>query len=324
MQKISIVIPLFNEEETFPLLYDRLTTALETDFKAFIHEIIFINDGSTDQTASLLKHYALQDDRLVVINFSRNFGHMTAITAGLDYAQGDYIVMMDGDLQDRPEDIIFMYKKLHEGFDVVYSQRLNKKFSFFKRISSFLFMRVLTFLLNEDVEMNTTIFRIMRKCVVDEVKKMREGQRYVIGLIGWVGFKHTSIPLQHAAREKGITKYTFFKQVGLALDTICSFSTYPLRFLSRLGLILIVISFCLALFIIFRRVLYGASVVGWSSLIVTIIFFGGLQVFSLGILGEYLGRSYIELKRRPLYVVASLWKYSKVVSIDTVTYEKEW
>ena len=300
---ISIVIPLYNEEETLPVLYDRLTQSLNTDFFFCNYQIIFVNDGSTDKTYSILQEYAYSDTGVTVINFSRNFGHMVAITAGLDYAMGDYVVMMDGDLQDQPEDLIVMYKKLQEGYDVVYSQRLEKQFSWWKKYSSRAFLWVLKWILNEQVEMSTTVFRMMRKKVVDQVVKLREGQRYVIGIIGWVGFKHTSVPLKHAAREYGETKYSFLQQIALAIDTICSFSTYPLKLITRLGFLCMLGSFVFSFYIIFQYFYYASPVPGWASLILAIIFIGGLQVFSIGILGEYLGRSYMEIKQRPLYVV---------------------
>lgn len=315
-QTISIVIPICNEEETLPVLYTRLITSLRSDFAEMKYQLIFVDDGSTDLSQKILKEYASLDSGIQILCLSRNFGHMAAISAGLDYAVGDYVVMMDGDLQDCPEDIITLYNKLQEGYDVVYSQRLNKQFSWWRRWTSALFLKILKLLLNEPVEMSTTVFRIMRKKVAQEVIKLRESQRYVIGLIGWVGFKHTSVPVDHAARQYGQTKYNLLKLIQHAVDTICSFSTYPLKMITRLGFIFMAISLILSCIIIMRHIMYGSDVTGWSSIILSTLFMGGLQLFALGVFGEYMGRSYIELKRRPLYVVSEIINYSVLDSSD--------
>lgn len=303
IQTISVVIPICNEEETLPILYSRLIESLQNDFSSMRYQVIFVDDGSTDRSQKILRNYASSNASVQVLCLSRNFGHMAAISAGLDYAIGDYVVMMDGDLQDSPEDIKALYDKLQEGYDVVYSQRLNKQFSWWRRWTSFLFLKILKLLLNEPVEMSTTVFRMMRKKVVQEVIKLRERQRYIIGLIGWVGFRHTSIPIAHSARIYGTTKYGLLKLINHAIDTICSFSTYPLKMITRLGFIFMIVSFLLSLIIILQHITYGSGVIGWSSIVLSVLFMGGLQLFSLGVFGEYMGRSYIELKRRPLYII---------------------
>jgi glycosyltransferase involved in cell wall biosynthesis len=303
MKKISLVLPIYNEQDTIPELYRRLTAALAQDFSDFLHEIIFVDDGSKDKSPLLLKKLSDTDPIVKSIIFSRNFGHHIAISAGLDYATGDYVVIMDSDLQDEPESIIALYNKLQEGYDVVYAQRLNKKFSWFKRFMSASFIYCMKKLMNEKIEINTTIFRIMTRQVVDQVVRLRERQRYLVGVIGWVGFRHTSVPVEHGIRKFGETKYSFFKQIKLACNAIFSFSEHPLRLITLLGFIFMFISFSLVGLILLRYFYQNVTVAGWTSLIAAILFMGGVQLLVLGIMGEYLGRLYAEIKGRPLYVV---------------------
>ncbi len=303
IKKISVVLPIYNEQDTIPELYERLSRSLTNDFPEFLQEIVFVDDGSRDQSPLLLRKLSETDSAVKSIIFSRNFGHHIAISAGLDYATGDYVVIMDSDLQDEPESIITLYTKLCQGYDVVYAQRMNKKFGLIKRLTSKFFLKCMTFLINEKIDINTTIFRIMTKQVVEEVRRIRENQRYVVGIIGWVGFKHISVPVEHGMRKYGETKYPFFKQVKLASNAIFSFSEYPLRLITFLGFAFTGISFCLAGSIVMRYFFNQTSVLGWTSLIATVLFMGGIQLCVLGIMGEYLGRLYIEVKKRPLYVV---------------------
>ena len=314
MKAISVVVPIYNEEETLYELYTRLTASLELSFSDMDQQIVFIDDGSTDRSQEILKKYAEHDNRITIICFSRNFGHQIAISAGLDHAIGDYVVMMDGDLQDRPEDIVHLYNKLKEGYDVVYSERLEKKFSWFKRLTAYCFIKILRFLVSDRIVINNHVFRIMKKKVVQAVVSLRENQRFIVGLIGWVGFKHTGLPLKHAERKYGETKYGIFAQIKLATNALCSFSTYPLKLITHLGFFIMAISFSLGLFIVVRHFVYGGHVHGWSSLIVSILCMGGVQLFSLGIIGEYIGRSYIEQKQRPLYVLSEVVNNKKIVS----------
>ena len=307
MKKISVLLPIYNEEETIPELYERLSSVLAKDFLGWAGEIIFVDDGSKDRSALLLQQLAQTDERVKSIIFSRNFGHHIAISAGLDYATGDYVVIMDSDLQDCPEHIILLYKKLCEGYDVVYAQRVNKKFSFFKRATSAFFIYFIKLLIREDIEINTNIFRIMRKQVVDEVKRMREAQRYVVGIIGWVGFRHTSVPIEHGERKYGQTKYPFSRQLRLACNAILSFSEYPLRLITILGFTFMGVSFCLTVYVVGRYFLGSYVVLGWTSLIATVLFMGGIQLSVIGIIGEYLGRLYVEVKKRPLYIVRDIF-----------------
>ena len=300
---ISVAIPLYNEEEVVQELYRRLRASLNKDFSQFNHEMIFIDDGSKDSTFELLEELNRKDPDVKVVQFSRNFGHHVAMTAGLDHASGDYVVTMDGDLQDKPEEIIKLYEKLCGGYDVVFCERLNKKFSWFKKKCSKLFLWTIRFLVGNDIEVNQAIMRIMTRQVVNRVNELRERSRYVTGLMGWVGFKHTSVPIEHGERFAGKTKYPFRRQLMLALDAIVSMSDYPLKCISRFGFGMVLFSLLFGAFVVAYKFLGGHPVVGWSSLMVTILFVGGVQVFVVGLLGEYLSRIYMEVKQRPLYVV---------------------
>jgi len=301
--KISIVIPTYNEQENIFELYRRLNDALKKDFSNFDHEIIYVNDGSKDTTLQKLKKLSASDKNVKIINFSRNFGHHIAVTAGLDFASGDFIVTMDGDLQDQPEEIIKLYKKICEGYDVVAGERVNKKFGPLKRLTSYLFVEFIKYMTDKRILINNTIFRMMTKQVLDEVKKLREMHRYLVGIFGWVGFEHTTVNVEHGVRFAGTSKYNFRKRLKLALDAIISFSDRLLRLISYFGFFLVIISCLLICFIVYRKLAYGIPVAGWASLITTILFVGGTQILILGILAEYIGRTYMETKSRPLYVV---------------------
>src|SRR3989338_2716520 len=235
MEKISVIIPLYNEADNIAELHRRLKDALQKDFATFDYEIIFVDDGSSDAIESLLLNLHTQDPKVKVLQFSRNFGHHIAITAGLDYASGDYVVMMDGDLQDQPEEIIKLYRQLKSGYDVVYGERVQKKFSLFRRILSGLFNFLIKRFIDEPIVINSTIFRIMTKQVVESIRLLRERNRYIVGIIGWVGFKHAGVPVEHGKRYKGESKYNLSRQLALAWNAIFSFSSYPLKWIIRLG-----------------------------------------------------------------------------------------
>lgn len=301
--KISIVIPLYNEAHNIPELYRRLCAALIKDFGDCAYEIIAVDDGSTDGTFAVLADLYQRDKQIKVIQFSRNFGHHVALTAGLDEATGDYAVMMDGDLQDQPEEIIKLYRKLNEGYDIVYGERAHKQFGWIKRLTANAFNAVIRRFINERIVINSTIFRIMKKPVVVSLKQLREHDRYIIGLIGWVGFKQAATPVEHGKRYRGRSTYTLSKQLQLAGNAIFSFSTYPLKLITRLGLFFVLVAFIYGFTIIYRKVAYHTPVLGWSSLIVSILIIGGVQIIIVGMIGEYVGRNYMESKRRPLYIV---------------------
>ncbi|GIW61817.1 MAG: glycosyl transferase [Patescibacteria group bacterium] len=303
--KISLVIPVFNESEVITVLYSRIDKALKKDFPKFQREIIFIDDGSTDNTFNELKKLHKKDPSVKVIQLSRNFGHQIAISAGLDKTTGDIIVMMDGDLQDQPEEIIKLYKKLQEGYDVVYAIRKNKKFGFFKRFSSYLFNVLMRRLIKEKIVINSTIFRIATKQVIQEVRSLRESNRYLVGIIGWVGFNHAPQPVEHGKRYKGKTKYTLSQQLNLALDAIFAYSAYPLHFFLKVGGAILLLDFLFIVFIIFRKIAYNGLINPLEIFAAILVILGGMQIIILAIIGEYVGRLYIENKNRPLYIIKS-------------------
>lgn len=307
MQSLSCVIPVYNEEGTIPELHRRLSEAMQKDFPGFLSEIVFIDDGSTDQTVPIILKLREQDSRVKLVQFSRNFGHHIAISAGLDYAAGDFIVMMDGDLQDQPEEIIKLYQKLQEGNDVVYGERIEKKFSLAKRVNSAVFIAVLRRLVNEPITINTTIFRIMTKQVVENIKLLRERNRYVVGVVGWVGFKHAAQPVEHGERYAGVTKYRLKHQMALAMNAAFSYSTYALTLVTRIGFLFVALSIAASFWILYRKLAYGTSVTGWASIAIAVLGIGGFQTIVLGMIGEYVGRNYIENKNRPLYVIREFY-----------------
>lgn len=314
---ISIIIPLYNEELVLDELFERIFQMLQNNFGSDVWEVICVDDGSRDTTSLRLLEFQKLYPALKVIKFSRNFGHHKAISAGLDYASGDYIVLMDGDLQDQPEEIPVLFSRLQEGYDVVYGVRKDKKFSFFKKLKSSLFITVMRWLMDEKIELNSSIFRIMKRSVLDKVILLREKNRFVLGLIGWVGFKTGSVEVNHGERKKGVTKYSFKKEIKLALDAICAFSDYPLRLISRIGFLLMAFSGFFASFLIARKLVWGVGLMGWTSVMCAILFTSGMHMLLLGVVGEYIGRIYVEVKNRPLYIVEAVVGFEK----NEVVYE---
>ncbi len=297
----SIVLPVYNEEKNLEPLYNRLTAVMKQLGESY--ELLFVDDGSSDRSFEKLRELHRKDPRVRVLKFSRNFGHHIAITAGLDYARGKYVVLMDSDLQDLPEEIPKLYKKALEGYDVVYGIRVNKKFPWHKKFLSKAFRWVMRKILKYEIQGG--IFRILSDRVVREVRKCREVDRIVIGLISWAGFRQTGVEVEHGARLAGETKYSLGKQLQLALNAITAFSTLPLKLASWLGFLISFLSFAGIVWIFIRKLIWGLGIIGWSSLMVTISFIGGVQLLSLGILGEYIGRIFTETRKRPLYIVES-------------------
>jgi polyisoprenyl-phosphate glycosyltransferase len=304
MSKISLIIPTLNESEIIPIFYRRLIRAMEKDFPTFTWEVIWIDDGSSDLTYKVLAKLRGRDRRVKALRLSRNFGHHIAITAGLDFAKGDYIVMMDGDLQDRPEDIHLLYARMLQGYDVVYGIRQDKQFDWLKRVTSSIFNWVIKSMVQEPIVINSTIFRIMTRQVAENLKVMRENNRYIVGMIGWVGFKHASQPVTHGKRYAGTSKYTIWKQFELAMNAVASFTDFPLKLASRLGFGMVILSLFMGSYIVYRKFAFDTPVVGWTSLFVSLLFISGIQTVILGFIGEYLGRVYLESKQRPLYIIA--------------------
>lgn len=301
---LSIVIPLFNEEQGVPELARRLLTTLgplPTD-----HEVIFIDDGSTDGTPVVLASLHAKNPSLKVIRLARNFGHQAAISAGLHAAAGDAVVVMDGDLQDPPEVIPRLLEKWREGNDVVYAVRQARTEGWLKRSAYRLFYRILRTLSNIDMPLDAGDFSLIDRRVVDVVNSMPERTRFVRGMRSWAGFRQVAIECGRAHRFSGEAKYTFGKLLRLALDGFFSFSYRPLQLASLLGFAASMIAFLLAAFLALLKLTHGIPLTGWTSLIVAVLFVGGVQLITLGILGEYVGRIYDEVRGRPAYVVAEI------------------
>ncbi|MCS7243034.1 MAG: glycosyltransferase family 2 protein [Candidatus Caldatribacterium sp.] len=300
--RLSVVVPVFNEEEVLPETYRRLTEVMEG--LALPYEIVFVDDGSKDQSPRLLDELARRDPRVRVIHFSRNFGHQAAITAGLDYARGEAVVVIDADLQDPPEVIPEMVAKWQEGYEVVYGQRVRREGeTLFKRLTASFFYRLLRFMTDIDIPLDTGDFRLMDRKVVEVMKLLREKNRFIRGLVAWVGFRQIALPYVRHRRLAGTTKYPLRKMLRLAWDGITAFSNKPLKVAAYLGLALSLFSFLYLVAIVVAKLLGKSTVPGWASLAVMNLFFSGIILIILGIMGEYLGRMYEEAKNRPLYIV---------------------
>ncbi len=295
----SIIIPVFNEEEMIMQMYEKLVPFLNNE-----DEVLFINDGSTDTTVNEIKSLIEKDRRLKLINFSRNFGHQPAITAGLQYSEGDVVIIMDCDLQDPPELIPELLKKWKEGYDVVHCIRKKRKEPLFKRVSYKLFYWLYTRLSDFETLMDSGDFSLMSRRVVNEINKMQEKAKFIRGLNLFVGFRHTAIEYERPGRFKGETKYNLIKLVKLALDGIFSFTTFPLRIMSFLGFCLLLSSFIMILVLVYYKLSYKL-LLGHTMTYVLILFFGGINLFCFGIIGEYIGKIFYETKNRPFYIVES-------------------
>jgi dolichol-phosphate mannosyltransferase len=299
---ISVVVPVFNEADGIRQFHTRASAA----FKALAeldYEIIYVDDGSRDGSYEILREFSDGDPRVRVIKFSRNFGHQIAITAGLDYARGDAVVFIDADLQDPPEVVATLVEKWREGFDVVYAQRTRRPGeTAFKLFTASAFYRVLRAVANIDIPPDAGDFRLLSRRVADQLRGMREKDRFVRGLVSWVGFRQTFVLYQREERFAGTSKYPLRKMLKFAFDGLTSFSTAPLRLASWMGYVTSGFAF-LYMATVFVQVLLGVTVEGWATTMVAILFLGGVQLVCVGILGEYLGRIFNEVKARPVYIV---------------------
>lgn len=304
---LSVVAPLYNEEGNVAELVRRLRAAADATPGIDGYELVLVDDGSTDRTAELLLAAARIDPRIVVVRLSRNFGHQLAATAGLDTARGDAVVLIDADLQDPPELIPAMVERWQAGFDVVYAVRRSRRGeSAFKVWTARFFYRTTRRLTKVAIPVDTGDFRLMSRRVVDALKAIRERHRFIRGLVSWVGFEQTAIEYDRDPRFSGTTKYPFSKMLRFAIDGITSFSDVPLRFASYFGFGVSGIAFVVALVEIGVRIFTGYNVPGYTSTIFAILFLGGVQLIGIGILGEYVGRIYEEIKARPLYLIAQI------------------
>lgn len=300
----SVVIPIFNEQEVLPALFDRLTVLLERlDGQA---EVILVDDGSEDEGLARMMDVAARDGRFKVLQLSRNFGHQIAITAGLDFAAGNAVVVMDADLQDPPEVILELARCWREGFDVVYAvRRVRAGEKRFKRKTATAFYRLLRRLSDVDIPADVGDFRLVDRKALEAYKTMREEDRFVRGMFSWIGFKQTGVPYDRDERYAGRTKYPLRKMLQFAVDGIVSFSNAPLRLALTLGFLVSLTSFIYGFVSISLRLAGAFTVPGWTSVIIVTSFLGGVQLMVLGVIGEYVGKAYKEAKKRPLYVVSS-------------------
>ncbi len=300
--ELSVIIPIYNEEGNIPDLYKRVKNV--TDNMAVTYEMIFINDGSADNSFAMIQQLALADSNVKFINLSRNFGHQIAVTAGLNASKGNAVVIIDADLQDPPELINDLYKKLKEGFQVVYARRNRRAGeSFMKKYTAKVFYRLLSRITSIKIPVDTGDFRIIDRKIVDTLKKMPEQQKYLRGQISWIGFKQTYILYDREERFKGETGYTYKKMIRFALDGITSFSNFPLKFATIAGFFVSAISFLLSVYALYTRFVTRDYVPGWTSLILAVLFIGGVQLISIGIIGEYISRLSANVRNRPLYIV---------------------
>lgn len=305
MKLISVVVPCYNEQEVFAETYRRLTETLKgLDSNIYDYEIIFVNDGSKDTTLQMINDVVKSDPKVKGINFARNFGHQIAITAGLDNCKGDAAVVIDADLQDPPHVILEMVKKWEEGFDVIFGKRRERAGeSFFKLLTAKYFYRFINRLSDVDIPLDTGDFRLMDRKALDQFLSMRETYRFVRGMVAWIGFNQTFIEYDRESRFAGTTKYPLKKMLRLASDAILSFSNTPLKVATFVGFITSIIAFVGILYALYMRLFTKYFVEGWTLLMISVLLIGGIILLVLGIIGEYVGRIYGEIKKRPLYII---------------------
>ena len=299
---LSLIVPVYNEEKNLSLFFERSRKVLESLLIPF--EIIFINDGSKDESLALIKSFSKNYDSIRFIDLSRNFGHQIAVSAGLDYAKGDIICIIDADLQDPPELIPVMLDKMMSGYEVVYAKRKTRQGeSIFKTWTAKIFYRILSRLTTIEIPLDSGDFRLFDKKVLDVIRQMPEKNKFLRGQIAWAGFEQTYVEYDREARHAGETGYDFRKMLRLALDGITSFSNAPLKLVTYFGVIVSVFAFIATLFVLYSIYVIKSFVPGWGSLLISILFIGGVQMIAIGIIGEYLSRMNQNLLNRPLYVV---------------------
>lgn len=298
----SVVIPIYNEEDNIPVLYEKLVGVLKKIGGNY--EIIFIDDGSSDSSWDLLNEIHEKNSHVKLLKLSRNFGHQTAISAGINFAKGDAVITMDGDLQDPPELIPKLIEKWKEGYQVVYAVRKARKGeTFLKKGVAWFFYRFLRAISEVEIPMDTGDYRLMDKNVAGRLRDLKEQYRFIRGLTSWMGFKQIGVEFIREPRYKGEVKYSFWKLMRLALNGIISFSIKPLQVASFVGFLTSTFAFLFAIWAIISRFVLNKIVPGWTSTIVIVLFLGGVQLITLGIIGEYIGRIYGEVKNRPLYII---------------------
>ena len=298
----TIIAPVFNELESLPLLFQRVQEVMDQTGEPW--ELILIDDGSTDGSTEMIREQARKDERVRPVIFARNFGHQIAVTAGLDYSRGQAVVIIDADLQDPPEVILELIQKWREGNEVVYAIRAEREGeTWFKTFTASLFYRIIYRITDVDIPLDSGDFRLLDRKVVDVMNSMREKYRFLRGMSSWVGFKQVGVPYRRAARFAGTTKYPFKKMLKLAITAVTGFSYFPLQVATFIGFISAGLSILAIPLVIILRLVGEASFFGQATTLIAVLFLGGVQLISLGILGEYIGRIYDEVKGRPLYIV---------------------
>ena len=301
---ISVVIPCYNEEESIPLFYNEINKELK-DINNIDYELLFINDGSTDKTLDNIKKISIKDRKIRYISFSRNFGKEAAIYAGLEHSKGDYVVVMDCDLQDPPSLLKTMYKEIKENkYDSIATRRINRIGEpLIRSFCAKLFYKVINKISKANIVDGARDYRLMTRQMVNSIIEMREYNRFSKGIFGWVGFETKWLEYENIERSKGISKWSFIKLFIYSIEGIVAFSTLPLVIASLFGMLFILVAFILIIFIVIRTLIYGDLTSGWPSLACIIFFVSGIQLFSTGIIGQYLAKTYLETKKRPIYII---------------------
>jgi len=306
----SVIVPVYNEEDIVTETYNRLNAVMESMKESY--ELIFVNDGSRDETANIIAKLVSQDPCVRLINFARNFGHMPAITAGMEYAKGDAIIIIDADLQDPPEVLPDMAALWKQGYDVVYGKRKERKGeTFFKVWSAKMFYLFINSMTPLELPINTGEFRLMDRKVCDAVNRLQEKHRYVRGMVSWVGFRQTAYEYVREERLAGVTKYPLRKMLSLAMDAITAFSYKPLKLATALGFLMSFFSFVYLIVILWQRLFTDTTVAGWASTVGVVLLTQGMVLMILGIIGEYIGRIFEEVKNRPIYIVREALGYDE-------------
>jgi len=300
--RVSVAAPLFNEEENFAELVRRVRAVLD-ELPGGPHELVLVDDGSSDRTRALMEEAARSDPRVVSVALSRNFGHQRALSAALDHVTGDVVVLIDGDLQDPPEEIPRFLGAYREGYDVVYAKRERRKEPLWLRFCYFAYYRLLAWVARPALPLDAGDFSLMSRRVVDEIRRAPERQRYLRGLRAWAGFRQLALPVERAARHAGVPKYSLRRLIELGLDGIFSFSIFPIRAAAVLGALSALVTVLFALYALYAKIVRDQSPQGFTALLFVITFVSGVLLFFVGIIGEYVGRIYEEVKARPLYIV---------------------
>jgi dolichol-phosphate mannosyltransferase len=311
-KQLSYIFPIYNEENNIDILYKTIDNTVSSIKNIYDIEYIFVNDGSRDGSLNKLLKIQERDNNITVVNFARNYGHQIAVTAGIDHAKGDALIIMDSDMQDPPRVSLDLIAEWEKGFDVVYAQRRSRKDTFFKKVSADLFYRILQKFAEIDIPRNTGDFRLIDRKVADELKKYKEHNRFLRGMVSYIGFKQTAVQFDRDERYSGETGYSLKKMFRLAGDGIFSFSSVPLKLISRLGFFIATLSVLGIIYALSVKIFTPQyAIEGWTFIVISIFFIGGIQLIMLGVLGGYIGRIYTEVQNRPLYGVESIRRGKK-------------